>query len=82
MDSENAGSSPSLSELGTSSSNENDSVTHIRKRKVNCAPKLIDSKRKHLEQKLSAAQRDELLKKKLRKMAYFGRNWLRQCENP
>lgn len=61
LDSENAGSSASSSELGTSSSNENDSVTHTRKRKVNCVPKLIDSKRKHLEKELSAAQRDELL---------------------
>ena len=71
LDSENAGSSPSLSELGTSSSNENDSVTHTRKRKVNCVPKLIDSKRKHLEKKLSEAQRDELLIKEVKEDGLF-----------
>ena len=61
LDLENAGLSASSSELGTSSSNEIDSVTHTRKQKVNCVPKLIDSKRKHLEKKLTVAQRDELL---------------------
>lgn len=57
-------------------------MVHTKKRKVNSVPKLIDNKRKHLQEKLSAAQRDELLIKKLRKMPYFGRNWLTQCENP
>ena len=60
MDSENASSSASSSELATSSSNGNDSV-----------PKLIDSKRKHLEKKLSAAQRNELLIKEAKEDALF-----------
>ena len=71
LDLENAGLSASSSELGTSSSNEIDSVTHTRKQKVNCVPKLIDSKRKHLEKKLTAAQRDELLIKEAKEDGLF-----------
>lgn len=71
LDLENAGSSACSSELGTSGSNENDSVAHTRKQKVSCVPKLIDSKRKHLEKKLSAAQRGKLLIKEAKEDALF-----------
>ena len=71
LDLESAGSSASSSELGTSSSNENDTVAHTKKRKVNSVPKLIDNKRKHLQKKLSAAQRDELLIKEANEDALF-----------
>lgn len=49
LDLENAGLSAISSELGTSGSNENDNVAHTRKQKVSCVPRLIKSKRKHVE---------------------------------
>ena len=71
LDLESAGSLASSNEPGTSSSNENDTVAHTKKRKVNSVPKLIDNKRKHLQEKLSAAQRDELLIKEAKEDALF-----------
>ena len=48
-------------------------MAHTKKRKVNSVPKLIDNKRKHLQEKLSAAQRDELLIKEAKEDALFGK---------
>lgn len=82
LDLENAGSSESSNELGTSSSNENDNVAHTKKRKLNCVPKLIDNKRKHLQRSCLQPRGTSYLLKKLRKMPYFRRNWLTQCKTP
>lgn len=71
LDLENSGSSASSSELGTRSSNQNVSVAHTKKGKVNCVLKLIENKRKHLQKKLSAAQRDESLIKEAKEDALF-----------
>lgn len=46
-------------------------MAHTKKRKVNCVPKLINNKRKHLQKKLSAAPRDELLIKEAKEDAIF-----------
>ena len=46
-------------------------MAHTKKRKVNSVPKLIDNKRKHLQEKLSAAQMDELVIKEAKEDALF-----------
>lgn len=71
MDLETAGTSAGSSDLGPGDGGGSTSgdVAPGNKRKANCVPKLIDNKRKHLEKKLSAAQRDGLLIKEAKEDA-------------
>ena len=73
FDSETPSTSAGLSDLGPADNgaNESENVAPNNKRKANCVPKLIDNKRKHLEKRLSAAQRDELLIKEAKEDAQF-----------
>ena len=73
FDSETPSTSAGLSDLGPedNGANESENVAPNNKRKANCVPKLIDNKRKHLEKRLSAAQRDELLIKEAKEDAQF-----------
>ena len=72
MDSGAADPSPGSSEvIQADGGNENDHGVPGKKRKANCVPKLIDSKRKHMEKQLSAAQRDQLLISEAKEDAQF-----------
>lgn len=73
LDLETAGTSAGSSDLGPGDDGGSASgdVAPGNKRKANCVPKLIDNKRKHLEKKLSAAQRDGLLIKEAKEDAQF-----------